>query len=121
MVLYAIAEATLFVLFAIIAAIVLTVVGSLFIRFVRRYWRTITTIIVCALIVAVVLGTLHGVARAEERRVEVVDFDFFSAEVVFEDEDGFLWTCPFGKFGWSIGEEYVLILSETETSIEEVE
>ena len=50
--------------------------------------------------------------HAEEWTVKVVDFDFATAEVLLQDEDGFIWSCPFGEHDWVLGEEYVLILEE---------
>lgn len=59
-------------------------------------------------------------AFAEEiRTVFVVGFDFTTAEVILEDEDGFLWSCPFGENSWALGDEYILVLSENGASIEE--
>lgn len=53
-----------------------------------------------------------GGADADSWKVEVVDFDFETAEVILQDEDGFIWTCPFGTNSWELGQEYVLILEE---------
>lgn len=61
-------------------------------------------------------------AFAEEEihwSVWVIGFDFETAEVILEDEDGFLWSCPFGKSSWTLGDEYILVLSENGASIEE--
>lgn len=82
-------------------------------------------ILACCFITAIIMFIAVMVtspAFAEKiRRVEVVDFDFETSEVIFEDEDGFLWTCPFGEFNWTLGEEYTLFLSENgEINIKEV-
>ena len=31
-------------------------------------------------------------------------------EVLLEDEDGYVWTCPFGENSWAIGDEYQLVI-----------
>ena len=77
-----------------------------------------------AVLVAVVLLWFVGAtgAHAEEvRRLEVVGFDFATAEVLLQDEDGFIWTCPFGENSWSVGEEYVLIIDGENISIESID
>lgn len=48
----------------------------------------------------------------EVRVVTVTDFDFETANVVLEDEDGYIWICPFGQNNWSIGDQYYLFLPE---------
>lgn len=79
---------------------------------------------VLAAVVAVIMFvgafvvTLPAFAE-ETRTIFVIGFDFASAEVILEDEDGFLWSCPFGENSWTLGEEYVLVLSENGASIEE--
>lgn len=50
--------------------------------------------------------------HAEEWTVKVVDFDFATAEVLLQDEDGFIWSCPFGEHDWVIDQEYVLVLED---------
>ena len=68
---------------------------------------------VAAMLLFVAAFVVTSPAFAEEtRRLEVVGFDFASGEVVLEDEDGFVWSCPFGTEDWAIGEEYLLILSD---------
>lgn len=79
---------------------------------------------VLAAVVAVVMFvgawfiTLPAFAE-ETRTIFVVSLDFENAEVILEDEDGFLWSCPFGKNSWTLGDEYILVLSENGASIEE--
>ena len=78
--------------------------------------KTCRKVVVGAIIFAILLGVvvlpLHGAMADETRRVEVINFDFEKEEVLFEDEDGFIWRCPFGKFDWAIGEEYKLYLPD---------
>ncbi len=69
---------------------------------------------IVAYICVLLLGFVWAEAGAEEYTVFVVDFDFENAEVVLQDEDGFIWTCPFGQSGWTLGEEYVLVLEENQ-------
>lgn len=113
-------------LFQYIVLCVLVIAVLYFI--VRWIAKNIKIIAVCALVVALGLAAIVFVprlARGEEatetRRIEVVDFDFYSAEVVLEDEDGYQWTCPFGPFNWAIGEEYVLEIFTDHIEIKEVE
>lgn len=72
--------------------------------------KSCVVVYVCILL----LGFVWAKAGAEEWTVFVTDFDFEHAEVVLQDEDGFIWTCPFGQSNWTIGEEYVLILKDGE-------
>ena len=81
----------------------------------------IITALVVALFTAVVILSPAVAGAEESRRVEVVDFDFFTAEVVLMDEDGYIWTCPFGTNSWSPGEEYELYIpNEGEPEIREL-
>lgn len=64
------------------------------------------------LAILLVLVLLVSTAVAESWTVFVVGFDFTTAEVILEDEDGFQWVCPFGEFDWTLGEEYILVLEE---------
>ncbi len=64
---------------------------------------------------------LFGTAAAESWTIVVVGFDFANAEVILEDEDGYQWTCPFGKNNWTLGEEYQLVFTETGAEIWDVE
>lgn len=50
--------------------------------------------------------------HADEWMVKVCGFDFQTAEVLLEDEDGYVWTCPFGEHDWAVGQEYVLVLED---------
>lgn len=59
-----------------------------------------------------VMGAAAGCYAEEIRRVEVVDFDFRTAEVILQDEDGYIWACPFGENSWALGEEYELYLPD---------
>lgn len=69
-----------------------------------------------------VLVLMIGTSAAEEiRTLFVVGFDFSTAEVLLEDEDGFIWTCPFGKNSWALGEEYQLIINGENIDIETCE
>lgn len=73
-------------------------------------------------VMMLVLVLLIGTAAAEEiRTLFVIGFDFSTAEVLLEDEDGFIWTCPFGKNNWSLGEEYQLIINGEEVEIKTCE
>lgn len=72
--------------------------------------KSCVVVYVCVLL----LGFVWAEAGAEHWIVEVVDFDFETAEVLLQDEDGFVWSCPFGKFNWTIGEEYILVLEDGE-------
>lgn len=72
-----------------------------------------------AILLMIVL--LVGTAAAESWTVFVVGFDFTSAEVILEDEDGFQWTCPFGENAWELGQEFELVLSEEGAEIWEIE
>ena len=79
--------------------------------------KTMTTLqmVVAALVVTLAFMFAFVVtspAFAEEWTVKVVGFDFRTAEVLLADEDGFIWTCPFGMSDWALGEEYVLVLEE---------
>lgn len=65
---------------------------------------------VIAFLLMIVL--LISTAVAESWTVFVVGFDFTTAEVILEDEDGYQWTCPFGESDWTLGEEYILVLEE---------
>lgn len=56
--------------------------------------------------------TLPAFAEEELWPVCVVGFDFENAEVILEDEDGFLWSCPFGENSWTLGDEYQLVFTE---------
>ena len=40
---------------------------------------------------------LTSAAAEEIRTLFVIGFDLNTAEVLLKDEDGFIWTCPFGK------------------------
>lgn len=73
-------------------------------------------------VMMLVLVLLIGTAAAEEiRTLFVVGFDFNTAEVLLEDEDGFIWTCPFGKNSWSLGEEYKLVINGENIAVETCE
>ena len=76
--------------------------------------REMTLCCVMTYIMVLLLGFVWLTAGAEEWSVVVVDFDFETANVLLEDEDGFVWTCPFGEHSWAIGEEYILVLEENE-------
>lgn len=70
---------------------------------------------VIAYICVILLGmTWLAAGHADEWKVEVVDFDFQTANIILQDEDGFQWTCPFGENDWAIGEEYILVLNGSE-------
>lgn len=77
--------------------------------------------IVAALVVMIVfVGAFVVTAPAfaeETRTVFVVGFDFATAEVILEDEDGFLWSCPFGENSWAFGDEYQLVISDGQAEI----
>jgi hypothetical protein len=64
---------------------------------------------------------LTSAAAEEIRTIFVVGFDFRTAEVILEDEDGFLWLCPFGENSWAIGEEYQLVIDGENIAIETCE
>lgn len=72
-----------------------------------------------AILLTVVL--LINTAVAESWTVFVVGFDFTTAEVILEDEDGFQWVCPFGENSWELGQEFELVLSENGVEIWEIE
>ena len=74
-----------------------------------------------ALAILLFVALLFGAAAAESWTVFVVGFDFITGEVVLEDEDGFQWVCTFGESEWVLGEEYILVLTEGEEEIWEVE
>lgn len=74
-----------------------------------------------AILLTLVLLLGAASAEAEIRTIFVVGFDFATAEVILEDEDGFLWTCPFGESDWELGEEYQLVLSDEGAEIWEIE
>lgn len=74
-----------------------------------------------AVLTATIMLWFAGANAEECRRIEVVGFDFLTAEVLLQDEDGFIWTCPFGENSWSVGEEYVLIIDGENISIESVD
>ena len=74
-----------------------------------------------ALAILLTIVLLISTAVAENWTVFVVGFDFTTAEVILEDEDGFQWTCPFGEHDWYLGEEYQLILTEEGAEIWEIE
>ena len=73
-----------------------------------------------AVLAATVIMWFAGAQAEEIRHVEVFDFDFAVAEVILRDEDGFTWSCPFGKYDWAIGDEYLLIIDNDQIDIEEV-
>lgn len=58
-----------------------------------------------------------GGASADEWKLEVIGFDFATAEVLLQDEDGYVWTCPFGENDWELGQEYILILEDGQADI----
>lgn len=62
----------------------------------------------------VMVLTWMAIGNAEERSLEVIGFDFETSEVLLEDEDGYVWTCPFGKNEWTLGDEYILVLADGE-------
>lgn len=72
--------------------------------------KSCVVVYICVLL----LGFVWIEAGAEEWKVEVIGFDFEAAEVLLADEDGFVWSCPFGESNWAIGEEYVLVLEDGE-------
>ena len=74
-------------------------------------------VIVFLLMIVLLVST----AVAESWTVFVVGFDFTTAEVILEDEDGFQWTCPFGEHDWELGQEFELVLSEEGAEIWEIE
>lgn len=107
MVLYSILQIATFIVVAVVAAFVLAVVGTIIVRFIRRHWKTMATVALCALLLAAAL-TLHGVARAEtqERTAFVKDIKVFENIIVLVDEDGEPWPFPFSVFGEKM-DEYV--------------
>lgn len=73
-------------------------------------------------VMMLVLVLIVSSAFAEEiRTLFVVGFDFSSAEVLLEDEDGYIWLCPFGKNSWSLGEEYKLVIDGENIAVETCE
>lgn len=74
-----------------------------------------------ALAILLMFVLLVSTAVAESWTVFVVGFDFTTAEVILEDEDGFQWTCPFGEHDWYLGEEYQLVFTENGAEIWECE
>lgn len=64
--------------------------------------------------VFVMVLTWMALGNADEWRLEVIGFDFETAETLLEDEDGYVWTCPFGERDWVLGEEYILVLADGE-------
>lgn len=69
---------------------------------------------------SVVILWFTGAQAEELRRVEVIGFDFAAAEVLLQDEDGYVWTCPFGENSWAVGEEYLLVIDGENVDVEEV-
>ena len=68
---------------------------------------------IIAYICVIIMGLAWWSAgHADEWMVKVCGFDFQTAEVLLEDEDGFIWTCPFGEHDWAVGQEYVLVLED---------
>lgn len=68
---------------------------------------------IIAYICVIIMGLAWWSAgHADEWMVKVCGFDFKTAEVLLEDEDGFIWTCPFGEHDWAVGQEYVLVLED---------
>lgn len=74
-----------------------------------------------ALAILLMIVLLISTAVAENWTVFVVGFDFTTAEVILEDEDGFQWVCPFGEHDWELGQEFELVLSEEGAEIWEIE
>ena len=100
------------IMISLITAFIIIALATLFVL-----WVIKTKVGKMAVVAAAAMLILFSVALAsghaeELRRVEVVDFDFFTAEVVLMDEDGYIWTCPFGTNSWSLGEEYELYLPD---------
>ena len=62
------------------------------------------------MVILVLIMMITSAAAEEIRTIFVIGFDFSTAEVLLEDEDGFIWTCPFGTNNWSLGEEYQLVI-----------
>lgn len=58
---------------------------------------------------------------ANEYLLTVSDFDFLNALVLLEDEQGNIWTCPFGENDWNLGENYILRVTQNQIEILEVE
>lgn len=73
------------------------------------------------MVVLVLIMMLTSAAAEEIRTIFVIGFDFSTAEVLLEDEDGFIWTCPFGKNSWELGEEYQLIIEGEQIEIKTCE
>lgn len=73
------------------------------------------------LAILLMIALLISTAIAENWTVFVVGFDFTTAEVILEDEDGFQWSCPFGEHDWYLGEEYQLVFTEEGIEIWECE
>ncbi len=69
------------------------------------------TVIIFIIMFLVVVLTSPAFAD-EVRIITVIDFDFETADVVFEDEDGYIWLCSFGQNEWAVGEQYYLFLPE---------
>ena len=81
--------------------------------FVSKTFRAIIFgAIVFAALLGLVLLPLHGALAEETRRVEVTKFVFEREVVIIEDEDGYTWECPFGRFNWAVGEEYELYIPD---------
>ena len=62
--------------------------------------------------VFVMVLTWMALGNADEWRLEVIGFDFETAKTLLEDEDGYVWTCPFGEHDWVLGDEYILVLED---------
>lgn len=78
------------------------------------------TIKSCAAVIAAVVALWFAGAQAEESRCAwVIGFDFASGEVLLEDNCGFVWSCPFGKHDWCIGDMYSLFIDGEQIEIEE--
>lgn len=69
----------------------------------------------------VLILILSSAAAEEIRTIFVVGFDFSTAEVLLEDEDGFVWLCPFGENNWVLGEEYQLVIDGENIAVETCE
>lgn len=73
------------------------------------------------MVILVLIMMLTSAAAEEIRAIFVVGFDFSTAEVLLEDEDGYIWLCPFGKNSWSVGDEYQLVIDGENIAIETCE
>ena len=91
---------------AVIAVVAIAIVAARHIELAK--WAALIVATVAVFMAA--FAFLPPAFADEYRRLEVIDFNFETAEVILMDEDGYTWLCPFGEHSWELGEEYTLFI-----------